>query len=84
MVRLGSSLQSARLVSGREDGAIMSVGLSEQLPQFYIEKVAASFGHCDLTVACVKSHTNVFLSGGAAQISTHWPFHARKGEPLRS
>ena len=55
--------------SGHQNGAMISVGLSEFQVQPYIDQLAGKFSDGVLSVACINSHRNVTLSGDANQVN---------------
>ena len=56
--------------SSSEPVTMMSVGLSQEDIQPYIEDLGTNFGHSGLSIACINSPRNVTVSGDAKQINS--------------
>ena len=62
-------LYAAKLAeSSKFRGAMMSVGLSEEAVEPYIEQLSSNFGSHGVTIGCINSPKNVTVTGSEPQI----------------
>ena len=70
MIAYYRGVYAAKLVAiGNQKGAMMSVGLSEDLCQSHIDKLVHRDGYKGIRIACINSNKNVTLSGDGKQIN---------------